>query len=139
MYGKWVQGRGTIPAGSDAYIVHRLLVAGEHPIWLQAGTWYGGDAGEYIRFALIAPNVPGIGAKSIDEFVSVGNGIPIFAGNIEGGLTAQTCTPLFGDLQRTTMGTVLRVPPRWTLVVYGASASSAEWNITIGGYECLEG
>ncbi len=134
--GKWIQGIGEIPAGGDAYMVHRVMVAGEKPILIQAGTWWGGDGSEYSRLAMVLPNQSGIGAKSIDEFSADGGAIPIFGGNLEGGFTVQTLEPMFGAYTRSQMGTAFYLPPFCTIVAYANAANTASWHFTLGGYEC---
>ena len=139
--GKWIQGTGEIPAGGDAYIVHRVMVAGEKPVLIQAGTWFGGDGGEYLGLAMIQPNATGIGAKELQEYTqatgpSASTGIPIFAGNLEGGITAQAAQPMFGGYIRQQMGTAYYLPPHCTIVCYASAANTAAWNVTLGGFEC---
>jgi len=76
--GRFIISSGTIPAGGDAYITHRVITAGDKPILLQAGTWWGGDASEYIKLMLVTPNAEGIGEKDADHFISAGKWDPNF-------------------------------------------------------------
>jgi len=134
--GRFIISRGTIPAGGDAYITHRVITAGDKPILIQAGTWWGGDASEYIKFMLVTPNSEGIGEKDADHFISAGNGIPVFDGNLAGGETPNTTYSMFGSWTRSQMGTVFYLPPHYSIVVYASAANTAAWEVTLGGYEC---
>jgi len=136
--GNWVQGYAEIPAGGDAYIVHRLLTAGDKPIRLQAGTWWGGDSNEYIALALLQPNQIGIGEKEISHFIQQRTAIPIFEGNIDGGLSENEARAMFGAYIRVTPGTVLTIPPHCSVVMYATTANTAAWHVIIGGFECEE-
>lgn len=133
--GNYIQGNMAIQSG-DAYIVQRVLTAGEKPVLIQAGSFWGGDAGEYLTLAILPPNVTGIGAKPISHYVEQGNAQVIFNGNIVGGYSADEAQSLFGAYTRQQMGTAFYLPPHYTLVAYPQTANSAIWNISVGGFEC---
>jgi len=134
--GRFIVGQGTIPGGGDAYITHRVITAGEKPIFIQAGTWWGGDAGEYIKLAMIMPNAEGIGSKDIEHFMNSGNGIPVYDGNMEGALIPNTALPFFGTFQRSPFGGQFYLPPFCSIVAYASTANTEAWEIILAGYEC---
>ena len=133
--GNYVQGNMAIPSG-DAYIVQRVLTAGEKPVLIQAGSFWGGDANEVLGLAMLPPNVTGIGEKTISHYLEQGNAQILFVGNIIGGYSADDAQSLFGAFTRQQMGTVFYLPPHYTMVAYPNAANTAIWNISIGGFEC---
>ena len=131
--GDYVKGDGEIPAGSDAFVVSTIITAGNKPIKIQAGHQYGGDATEYTRLILIAPNSP---QNKSDELVEAGNGTIMFSGNIDGGHAATDPLPLFGAITRQQMGANFILPPYYSIGFYATTANTAAYYATLNGFEC---
>ena len=137
--GKYVQGMGSIPSGSDAAIVFPILTAGLKPILVTVGSWYGGDANEYIQIGMINSSTNSkLGAKSWDEWQQDGNGVSVFGGNLAGNdFSAQLPGTMFGNYIRSPMGTAgFYLPPNYTLVMWASAANTNAWYATMGGFEC---
>lgn len=134
--GTHVQGRATIPAGTDAYITQRVLTAGDKPILIQAGSWWGGDGGEYITLGLLQPNQIGIGEKEIGHFLDLSNAVVWYEGNLEGGLAVNAARSMFGAYIRQPPGSYFFIPPHCTVVAYASATNTAAWEIIISGFEC---
>lgn len=134
--GNYITAQASIPAGTDAYITQRVMTAGEKPILIQSGSWWGGDASEYIYLAILQPNQIGIGEKEISHFLELGNAAIWFDGNIEGGITANAARSMFGAYVRQPPGSNWYIPPHCTVVAYASAANTAEWHIVLTGIEC---
>ena len=136
--GKYVKGDGIIPGGADAGVVYRLFTAGDKPVLWQYGHFYGGDAGEFACLILLAPssNTDLAGEKTATHYNEIGNGITVLDGNIVGGLTAAQPFSLISSYQRPSIGQAIYIPPHYILGVYCTTASTAQWNFAISGFEC---
>lgn len=130
---------GEIPAGNDAFIVFPIFTAGDKPILISNGSWYGGDASEYIQIGMVnSSRNAELGAKSWDEWQQTGNGSSVFGGNLAGNdFSAQLPGCMFGNYIRSPMGTAgFYLPPNYTLVMWASAANAAAWYATMGGFEC---
>ncbi len=135
--GRFIQGQGSIPAGGDANIVHRIFTAGNKPVLVTAGGYWGGDAGEYIVIGMVSPSMnSSLGAKEWSDFLESGNGIPILTGNLEGAVTANGSQSLFGAFLRTSMNGQFILPPNYSFVMWANAANAAAWYCTVAGFEC---
>jgi hypothetical protein len=133
--GNYVKGDGEIPAGSDAFVCSTIITAGDKPIKIQSGHQYGGDATEYTRLILVAPNAL-LQTNKTDELVEAGNGTVMFAGNIDGGHAATDPLPLFGSITRQQMGANFILPPYYSICFYTSTANTAAYYATLNGFEC---
>lgn len=135
--GAFVQGNGEIPAGGDAFIVHPIMTAGNKPVMVTAGGYWGGDAGEYIMLGMVSPSMnSSLGQKEWSEFLESGNGIPVLTGNLEGSVTANNSQSIMGAYLRTSMGQQFILPANYVLVMWANAANTAAWHSTIAGFVC---
>ena len=135
--GQFVKGNGSIPAGGTANIVHPVFTAGDKPVMICDGSFWGGDAGEVISIGLVPPaENAALGLKAWSHFIERGNGTVIQTGAMEGGLDADGSFGFFGGFTRTSAGQQLYIPPNYTLVIYANAANAAAWYANFSGFEC---
>lgn len=135
--GQFVKGNGSIPAGGDANIAHAIFTAGEKPVMICYGSFWGGDSGEVISIGLVPPaENAALGLKAWSHFIERGNGTVIQTGPMEGNVTADGALPMFGGYTRSSAGQQLYIPPNYTLVFYANAANAAAWYANFAGFEC---
>ena len=135
--GQFVKGNGSIPAGGDANIAHAVFTAGDKPVMICYGSFWGGDGGEVISIGLVPPvENNNLGLKEWSHYIERGNGTVIQTGAMEGGLTANGSYGFFGGFTRSPAGQQLYVPANYTLVIYANAANTAAWHANFAGFEC---
>ncbi len=137
--GKTVVGFGKIPAGSDASTLWHLFQAGEKPVMMTSGTWWGGDSGENMALYL-APPGPSIanGTQSPADYGGdERNAIAAVAGTLAGGeYTNVKKGSIFTNYLRGSM--ILYVPANWTVLIHQEAANTNTWKVSLQGFE-IEG
>ncbi len=137
--GKAVVGSGKIPAGSDASTLWHVFQADDKPVIITNGSFWGGDAGEYIGL-YIAPPGPSIanGTQSPADYGgSEANAIAVVSGNLEGGnYTNVSKSSIFSNFLRGSMYTL--VPPNWTVMIWQNAGNTTTWKVQLQGFE-IEG
>ena len=135
--GLFVKGNGSIPAGGDANIAHAVFTAGDKPVMICYGSFWGGDGGEVISIGLVPPvENAALGLKAWSHFIERGNGTVIPTGAMEGGLTSDGSFGFFGGFTRSSAGQQLYIPPYYTVVMYANAANAAAWYANFAGFEC---
>lgn len=130
--GRFLINSATIPAGSTAEILFRVFTAGDKPIAIANLQYYGGDTGESLQIFLIPPNVMSSGLKPSDTAGTI-------AMSNNGQMAGAKGTVEFPS---TVIGQPLNnrwpmcvIPPFGSMAVNMNAANTAEWVVTVGGFE----
>lgn len=130
-YGRFLIGSVTVPAGSAAEILHRVFTAGEKPVAITQGQYYGGDTGEGGTLFLIPPNAFISGMKPSDQAGS----IAITNGGVMSGAKGTV------EFPSNVLGTIdgrfpLLIMPAFSSIAVNLNASNAAaFSVRLGGFE----
>lgn len=133
--GKWVQSKGGIPVGgSDNNKLWEVFTAEDKPVVITCGGYWSGDASEYYTFMLVPPNFALNGTLGPADILGC---IPLMVGNIEGNLgTIASPISLMNSYQRSS-GPHWVIPPEYSIAVMPVTAAStADFGVRVGGFEC---
>ncbi len=83
-YGKVKSQLGQIPAGTDTAQAYRVFTAGEHPIQIIGGSYFGGDGGEAMSLYLASPDFVSDGSIDVGTDGQV-NGLVCLTNSLVGG------------------------------------------------------
>jgi len=132
-------GFGKIPAGGDAQSLWHLFQAGDRPVWITNGTWWGGDANETMQL-YIAPPGPS-SAQGTQSPADYGgderNAICVTpSGAFTGGdYTNDNKGCMFGSRNQTTQGFYL--PANWVVLMWQDAANTATWKASLQGFDIV--
>ncbi len=137
--GKAIVGFGKIPAGSDANSLWHVFQADAKPIWMNAGSWWGGDSTESAAL-YIAPPGPSVanGTQSPADYGGdERNAICVVGtGAMTGGdFTNVNKGQIFGNRNQTLS---FIVPANWVVLLWQEAANTNTWKASLQGFE-IEG
>jgi len=135
-FGKSLVGYGKIPAGSDASSLWHVFQAGEKPVAITNGTFWGGDGTEIATLYIAPPGVLANGGQSPADYGgSERNTIAVFSTITGGEKTNVFKGAMFGNFTRTASAIGFYVPPNWVVMVAANAANTASWKFSIQGFE----
>lgn len=136
-FGKSIVAFGKIPGGSDQYSLWHVFQAGDKPVRIVTGAWWGGDLNETCQL-YIGPPGPSIANGTQDPSDYGGderNAIPVtatgaFTGN---DFTNQNKGTMFNGRNVPSIG--FYVPANWNVMIWQDTANTTAWKVQLQGFE----
>jgi len=135
-FGKSTVGYGKIPAGSDQYSLWNIFQAGDKPVAITNGTYWGGDAAEILTLYIGPPAALATGGSSPSDYNgNERNTIAVYGTMVGGDYTNNLKAPMFGNFTRTASPIGFIVPANWVVMAAADNANTASWKVSLQGFE----